>query len=82
MARINEMDREVLEILSGGEKLKALLRSKGMSLKDFAKKYNHWVSDVSRCLSGEREYAEIRNDLATEFGWTREQVDKLLEKAA
>lgn len=83
MARINELDREVLGALSPAEKAKAMLRSKGLSLKDFARKYNHWVSDVSRCLAGEREFSEIRNDLAVEFGWTREQIDSLLgQKAA
>jgi hypothetical protein len=78
MARINEVDREVLGVLSGGEKAKALLRSKGLSLKEFARKHNHWVSDVSRCLSGEREFSEIRDALAAELGWTREQVDELI----
>lgn len=82
VARINELDREVLGALSASEKTKALLRAKGLGLKDFARKYNHWVSDVSRCLAGEREFPEIRNDLASELGWTREEVDLLLRKAA
>lgn len=79
MSSINETDLEVLEALSGGEKIKTLLKSRGMTLKDFARKYNHWVSDVSRCLSADRELAEIREDLAAELGWSREQVDAVVD---
>ena len=78
MAHINALDREVLGVLSGGEKLKALLRARGLSLKDFARKHNHWVSDVSRCLTSDRALPEIRDALAAELDLTREQVDGLL----
>lgn len=82
MEQINEMDREILEALSGGEKVKALLRVRGMSLTDFARKHNHWVEDVSRCLGGSQPHPGVRDSLATELGWTRDQVDLVLDSKA
>lgn len=82
MDQINEVDREVLRSLSGGEKAKALLRARGLSLTDFARKYNHWVEDVSRCFAGDQPLHKIRDSLALELGWTRDQVDELLAQKA
>lgn len=79
MEQINEVDREVLQALSGGEKAKALLKARGMTLTDFARKYNHWVEDVSRCLGGSQPLPDVRDSLALEFGWQRLQVDQLLD---
>lgn len=79
MARINEIDREVLESLTGRDKLKALLSAKGMTLTDFAKKHNFWVEHVSRCLANERPHSEIRDAMASELGLSREKVDRLID---
>lgn len=79
MASINDIDRRVLGVLSGGEKIKALLRDQGLSLTDFGRKHNHWVSDVSRCLGGKQPLPEIRDSLAGELGWSRADVDSLID---
>lgn len=80
MARINELDRRVLGVLSGGDKLKALLKDRGLSLTDFGRKHNHWVSDVSRCLNGHQPLPEIRDSIAAELGWKRDEVDRLIDE--
>lgn len=83
MGRINEIDQRVLATLTGGEKIKALLAEKGLTLKDFARAHGEWVENVSACIRGERQLPEVRDALATELGLTREQVDELIgQKAA
>jgi hypothetical protein len=76
--RINEIDRKVLGTLTGRDKIKALLRDRGLQLRDFAEKHNLWREDVSRCLSGERPLPEVRDHLAEELGLTRAEVDDLI----
>lgn len=78
MPSINELDRDVLNALSGAEKIKALLRSRGLELQSFAEKYNHWTANVSRCIHGKQERPEIRDDLAEELGLTRDHIDHLI----
>jgi len=78
--RINDLDRRVLGVLDGRDKLKALLRERGLSVGDFARKHNVWVESVSRCLSGERPYPEIRDSLAADLGLTRAEVDDLIDQ--
>ena len=78
MARTNGLDRDVIQALSGAEKIKALLRSRGLDLQGFAEKHNHWVGNVSRCIHGKQERSEIRDDLATELGLTRRHIDRLI----
>lgn len=80
--RINDLDRRVLGVLDGRDKLKALLREKGLQLRDFAEKHNYWVENVSRCLSGERPLPEIREALAGELGLSRAEVDALIDGPA
>ena len=79
---INDLDRQVLGALDGRDKIKALLKARGLQLRDFAEKHNHWVENVSRCLSGERQLPEIRDHLATELEMTRAQVDALIDPGA
>lgn len=79
MARINEVDRRVLDAMGGREKLKLLLSEKGLTLKQFAEKHNEWVENVSRCISGERPLPEIREKLAAELGIDRGMVDTLID---
>ena len=78
--RINDLDRRVLDVLDGRDKLKALLRERGLSVGDFARKHNYWVESVSRCLSGERPYPEIRDSLAADLGLSRAEVDDLIDQ--
>lgn len=79
MPRINEIDQRVLATLTGRDRLKALLSEKGMTLTAFAAKHNAWVENVSRCLSGERQYPEIREALASELELDRTTVDDLID---
>lgn len=83
-ARINEVDQRVLGALPGGEKLKALLSERDLSVSAFAKKHDLWKQEVSMCLRGERPYPEIREAIAKELDLERGTVDELIdgEKAA
>src|SRR5690554_1550887 len=76
MANINDIDQRVLGVLSGGDKIRALLKGRGLSLTDFARRHNHWVSDVSRCLAAKQPLPEIRDSLAAELEWERAEVDR------
>lgn len=82
MSEADDLDRRVLRSITGRDRLKALLSEGGLSLTDFARKYNHWVTDVSRCIGGDRPLPEIRDDLAEELDLTREQVDQMIEVAS
>lgn len=82
MADINEIDLRILRQLDGRERLKLLLKEKGLSLQDFARKHNVWVQDVSACLGGTRECPEIREALALELGLSREQIDAEIGRRA
>lgn len=82
MARINEIDRQVLATLSGREKLKALLAARGLGLKDFARKHGFWVQEVSFCIRGERPLPEIREKIAEEIELDRSAVDELIDGPA
>jgi hypothetical protein len=77
---INDLDRRVINVLDGRDKLKALLREGGLSISDFARKHNYWTENVSRCLSGERPLPEIRDSLAAELGLDRTAVDELIDQ--
>lgn len=82
MARINEIDRQVIVALPGSEKIKALLSHRGLSLKEFAGKHGEWPEAVSDCIRGERPLPEIREKLARELGLSRRTIDELIGKAA
>ena len=79
---IGTLDQRVLDALPGAEKIKALLRERGMELRDFAEKYNHWVETVSRCIWARRDTPAIRDDLATELSMMREEIDLLIDGPA
>ena len=53
------VDQRVLDALPGGEKIKFLLRHSGLDLRGFARRYDHWREDVSRCVHGHKECPEI-----------------------
>lgn len=79
MADFNELDRRILDVLDGRERLKLLLKDRGLSVQDFAQKHNVWVEQVSMCLKGDRPYGEIRDALAAELEITRETVDAMID---
>lgn len=79
MAPINDTDRRVLDAMSGRDKIKALLSERGMTLRAFAEKHNHWVEHVSRCLAGDRPFQEIRDALAHELEMERAEIDALID---
>lgn len=82
MTRINELDRRVLGALSGADKIKALLKERGLELKAFAQQSGEWVQDVSACIRGERPLPEIREKLAAELGMSRQAIDQLIDGKA
>ena len=82
MARINEIDRRVLATLSGGDKIKGLLKERGLDLTTFAEKHNEWVQNVSYCIRGERPLPEIREKLAAELEMSRGEIDALIAAPA
>lgn len=79
MTDFNELDRRVLGALDGRERLKLLLRDKGLQLQDFARKHNFWVEQLTFCLKGERPYPEIRDALAAELDLDRAVIDQLID---
>lgn len=79
MARINEIDREVLAALPGSEKIKALLSKRGLSLKEFGGKHGEWPEMVSDCIRGARPLPEIREKLASELELSRAVIDELID---
>lgn len=82
MARINEIDRRVLEALPGSEKIKTLLKEeRGLELKDFARKHSEWVENVSACIRGVRPLPEVRDLLAAELEMSRADIDALIDGA-
>lgn len=79
MARINEVDRRVLDALSGGEKIKALLKERGLDLMGFAEKHGEWVQNVSYCIRGDRPLPGIRDKIAAELEMDRSAIDRLID---
>lgn len=82
MPRINEVEKRVLEGLSGAEKVKALLAGRGKTLKDFAREHGEWIESVSACIRGVRPLPELRDKLAAELGMTRAAIDELIDGRA
>lgn len=79
MGKLNEIDRRVLAAMDGRERLKLLLKDRGLQLQDFAKKHNLWVETVSMCIKGDREYPEIREALAVELELSRDAIDLMID---
>lgn len=81
MTDFNDLDRRIIAALSGRDRIKLLLRERGLQLQEFARKHNLWVEQVSQCIRGVRDYPEIRDALAAELGLTRTQIDELIDGA-
>ena len=79
MPRINEIDRKVLEAMSGEDRLRALIRGAGFdTIRELARALHAFPPEVSMCLNRHREYPEIRDAIAEELDLTREQVDQMI----
>lgn len=83
MARLNEIDRRVMESLTGRAKLDALLADAGFpTVRTLAAKLGEFPDDVSRCLSGHRgrrpTMDRIRTKVADLVALDRAAVDDLL----
>lgn len=64
------------------ERLKILLRAKGhSSIASWARKRGFHESQVWMCLSGEREYPQIRDALAEDLELPRLKIDQLIQAA-
>lgn len=79
MSNRNDLDRRVLAALQPNEKIRALLRERGLEYQDIAAKYGFWGEQVSQCARGARTYPKIRDVFAKELGLTREQIDELID---
>lgn len=77
MPEFNEVDRKLLDALEGPDKIKLLLRSKGLEnpVQGFAGQIGRWAEQVSMCLRGDRKYEDIRDALAEFLGVSRAQID-------
>ena len=77
MSEFNEVDRKLLDAMEGPDKIKLLLRSKGLEnpVQDFAARLGRWAEQVSMCLRGDRKYEDIRDSLAEFLEVPRSQVD-------
>jgi len=71
---------QALAQLPGREKLKMLLVAEFGSVAQFALKHGRHPQQVHMCLSGEREYPEIRDDIAAALPSLvdRARVDELI----
>jgi hypothetical protein len=83
MPRLNEIDRRVLESMTGRAKLDALLEEAGHpTVRAVSFALAEFPDDVSRCLSGHQgrrpTMDRIRAKVADMLGLARETVDELL----
>lgn len=77
---MNEVDKQVLEGLTGAERVKALLRRAGFeSYRDFGIAIGRSIEEVSMCLNGRRPYGEIRDRLAERLDLPRDEIDRLID---
>lgn len=79
MSNRNDLDRRVLAALQSNEKIRALLRERGLEYSDIASRGGWWIEQVSQCARGARNYPEIRDAFAEALGLTREQIDELID---
>lgn len=81
MGRDNDatVDERVLAGMSGGEKLKALLRQKHGTISRAAATLGIEETELYHMLSGAREYPQHRDAVAKDLDLDRETVDSTLE---
>lgn len=72
------VDELLLSGMSGSEKLKALLKKRGGTLADWARKRGIEPVEIHHTLARRREYPEHRQAIANDLGFTREYVDELI----
>lgn len=75
----NELDRRILAALQPNEKIRALLRERGLDYQDIAAGGGWWTEQVSQCARGARTYPEIRDAFARALDLTRDQIDELID---
>lgn len=80
---MEDVDKQVLEGLTGAERIKALLRRAGFdSYRDFGISIGRSVNEVSACINGTRLYEEIREKLADVLGLSRGAIDEIIGRKA
>lgn len=75
----NDLDKRVLAAMDGRDRLRLLLKERGLSIQDFAQKRNLWVEQVSMCLKGTRTYHEVRDALSDELDVDRIEIDRMID---
>lgn len=80
---MNELDKRVLEGLTGAERIKALLRLAGFdTYREFSIAIGRSIEEVSACLNARRPYGEIRDKLAEILRLDRVEIDALIDDKA
>lgn len=80
MPKSNEIDNRILSSLVPSDSIRILLRDAGHStVSKFALAYGHSKQEVSFCITGARQYPEIRDHLAEAIGVTRSQIDEVID---
>lgn len=74
------VDQRLAKVMSGPDKLWALLRSAGHTYTSFAKKHGMWPGHVRSTFHGDRLGADVREALTTELNLPREEIDRLLDE--
>jgi lambda repressor-like predicted transcriptional regulator len=75
----NTLDRQMVQQLSGRDKLYALLRARGFTMASYARLRGFWPEQVKLTLYGRRPYPEVRSALAADLGLSRDLVDLAID---
>lgn len=77
---MSELDKRILDGLTGDEKIRALLRTKGFgTYREYGISRGFSISELSLCFRGSRPYPEIRDALATDLELDRDEIDHLID---
>jgi hypothetical protein len=87
MTVVNDVNARILKAMSGAERVRMLLREAGFkTLTDFAFAVSTPAQTVSAqtisyCITGDRPYPEIRDELAKHLNLDRTEIDRLIDGA-
>lgn len=76
---VTELDERVLETMSGGDKVRQLLRAKGLTPSLFARRIGVHASAISHELSSRQRSPKVRMELARVLGLSEAEVWALLD---
>lgn len=77
---MEQLDKKILDGMTGAERLRVLLRQAGFeSYREFAIGVGRYVEEVSMCITGKRRYDEIRDELASALKLDRGEIDRMID---